>query len=144
MKVSKILTRWVAVVILVAGAGTTASAQRGKWWQDEQFRRELALTAEQSARLEAIFQKTQPTLRERMQTLNQAEEQLDRLIEKGDDASVLEYVGVVESARAELNKTRTMMLLRMRRTLTADQWAKFTALAEERNNRRGRNDRNQR
>jgi len=144
MKVSKILTRWVAVVILVAGAGTFALAQRGKWWQDEQFRRELALTAEQSARLEAIFQKTQPTLRERMQTLNQAEEQLDRLIEKGDDASVLEYVGVVESARAELNKTRTMMLLRMRRTLTADQWAKFTALAEERNNRRGRNDRNQR
>ena len=141
MKVSKILTRWVAVVILVAGAGTIALAQRGKWWQDEQFRRELALTAEQSARLEAIFQKTQPTLRERMQTLNQAEEQLDRLIEKGDDASVLEYVGVVESARAELNKTRTMMLLRMRRTLTADQWAKFTALAEERNNRRGRNDR---
>jgi Spy/CpxP family protein refolding chaperone len=144
MKVSKILTRWVAVVILVAGAGTTSLAQRGKWWQDEQFRRELALTAEQSARLEAIFQKTQPTLRERMQTLNQAEEQLDRLIEKGDDASVLEYVGVVESARAELNKTRTMMLLRMRRTLTADQWAKFTALAEERNNRRGRNDRSQR
>ena len=144
MKVSKILTRWVAVVMLVAVAGTTALAQRGKWWQDEPFRRELALTAEQSARLEAIFQKTQPTLRERMQTLNPAEEQLDRLIEKGDDASVLEYVGVVESARAELNKTRTMMLLRMRRALTADQWAKFTALAEDRNNRRGRNDRNQR
>lgn len=144
MKVSKILTRWVAVVILVAGAGTTGLAQRGKWWQDEQFRRELALTAEQSARLEAIFQKTQPTLRERMQTLNQAEDQLDRLIEKGDDASVLEYVGVVESARAELNKTRTMMLLRMRRALTADQWAKFTALAEARNDRRGRSDRNQR
>jgi Spy/CpxP family protein refolding chaperone len=144
MKVSKILTRWVAVVILVGGAGTTVLAQRGKWWQDEQFRRELALTADQSARLEAIFQKTQPTLRERMQTLNQAEEQLDRLIEKGDDASVLEYVGVVESARAELSKTRTMMLLRMRRALTADQWAKFTALAEERNNRRGRNDRSQR
>ena len=78
MKVSKILTRWVAVVILVAGAGTTALAQRGKWWQDEQFRRELALTAEQSARLEAIFQKTQPTLRERMQTLNQAEERNNR------------------------------------------------------------------
>jgi Spy/CpxP family protein refolding chaperone len=144
MKVSKILTRWVAVVILVAGAGTTVLAQRGKWWQDEQFRRELALTPEQSTRLEAIFQKTQPTLRERMQTLNAAEEQLDRLIEKGDDASVLEYVGVVETARAELNKTRTMMLLRMRRALTADQWAKFTALAEERNNRRGRNDRSQR
>ena len=144
MKVSKILSRGLGVGILIAIVGAPVLAQRGKWWQDEQFRRELALTAEQSARLEAIFQKTQPTLRERMQALNQAEEQLDRLIEKGDDASVLEYVGVVESARAELNKTRTMMLLRMRRTLTADQWAKFTALAEERNDRRRRNDRSQR
>ena len=142
MKVSKILIRSAAVVALVTLAGAPVLAQRGKWWQDEQFRRELALTAEQSTRLEAIFQKTQPTLRERMQSLNRAEEELDRLIEKGDDASVLEYVGIVEAARAELNKTRTMMLLRMRRTLTADQWAKFTALAEERNNRdRGRRQR---
>ena len=144
MKVSKILTWWVAVAVLAILAAVPLLAQRGKWWQDEQFRRELALTAEQSTRLEAIFQKTQPTLRERMDSLNRAQEQLDRLIEKGDDASVLEYVGVVESARAELNKTRTMMLLRMRRTLTADQWAKFTALAEERNRRGRSGDRGQR
>jgi Spy/CpxP family protein refolding chaperone len=141
MKVSKILIPSAAIVTLVTLAGAPVLAQRGKWWQDEQFRRELALTSEQSARLEAIFQKTQPTLRERMDTLNRAEEQLDRLIEKGDDASVLEYVGVVETARSELNKTRTMMLLRMRRTLTADQWAKFTALAEERNRDRSRRQR---
>jgi hypothetical protein len=49
---------------------------------------------------------------------------------------VLEYVGIVEATRAELNKTRTVMLLRMRRSLTADQWASFTVLADERN--RGR------
>jgi Spy/CpxP family protein refolding chaperone len=144
MKVSKILTWWVTVGVVAVLAVAPVLAQRGKWWQDEQFRRELALTAEQSTRLEAIFQKTQPTLRERMDSLNRAQEQLDRLIEKGDDASVLEYVGVVESARAELNKTRTMMLLRMRRTLTADQWAKFTALAEERNRRGRSSDRGQR
>lgn len=132
MKVSKIFTRCVGAVALVAFCAAPALAQRGKWWQDERFRRELGLTAEQSVRLEAIFQKTQPTLRQRMQALEQAEEQFDRLVEKGDDASVLEYVGVVEVARAELNKTRTVMLLRMRRSLTADQWAKFTALAAER------------
>ena len=132
MKVSKIFTRCVGAVALLAFCAAPALAQRGKWWQDERFRRELALTAEQSVRLEEIFQKTQPTLRQRMQALDQAEEQFDRLVEKGDDASVLEYVGVVEVARAELNKTRTVMLLRMRRSLTADQWAKFTALADER------------
>ena len=42
----------------------------------------------------------------------------------------MEQVNTVEGARAELNKARTMMLLRMRRVLTTDQWAKLTALHE--------------
>lgn len=136
MKVSKNLVRGAAALMLVAFCATPALAQRGKWWQDDRFRRELALTDEQSARLEEIFQKTQPKLREHVRALDQAEDELDRRIEEGDDASVMEYVGVVETTRSELNKTRTLMLLRMRRTLTADQWAKFTALADQRN--RGR------
>ena len=135
MKVSKIFARGVAVLALVAFCAAPALAQRGKWWQDERFRRELGLTAEQSTRLEEIFQKTQPMLRQRMQALDAAEKEFDRLVETGDDATVLNYVSIVEAARAELNKTRTMMLLRMRRSLTADQWAKFTALADQRNNR---------
>ena len=133
MKVSKNFSRTVAVIALLAFSAAPAIAQRGKWWQDERFRRELGLTAEQSTRLEEIFQKTQPTLRQRMQALDQAEKEFDRLVETGDDASVLDHVGIVEAARAELNKTRTVMLLRMRRSLTADQWAKFTALADQRN-----------
>lgn len=137
MKVSKIFSRTVAAAALVAFCAAPALAQRGKWWQDERFRRELGLTTDQSTRLEEIFQKHQPKLREHMRALDQAEDQLSQLIEKGDDASVMAHMGVVESARTELNKTRTLMLLRMRRSLTADQWAKFTALANERN-RRGR------
>ena len=132
MKFSKIFARGVAVAALLAFCAAPALAQRGKWWQDERFRRELGLTVEQSTRLEEIFQKTQPTLRQRMHALDQAETEFDRLVETGDDASVLDYVSILEGARAELNKTRTMMLLRMRRSLTTDQWAKFTALAEQR------------
>jgi hypothetical protein len=70
-----------------------------------------------------------------MRALDTAEDELDRRIEQGDDASVMEHVGVVEAARGELSKTRTVMLLRMRRSLTADQWAKFTALADQRGDR---------
>ena len=117
---------------LLACFADPALAQRGKWWKDERFRTELGLTAEQSTRLEEIFQKTQPVLRQRMRALDAAEEEFDRRVEKGDDTSVMDYVGTVETARAELNKTRTVMLLRMRRRLTADQWAKFTALADQR------------
>lgn len=140
MKVSKNplsrhLIRCVAALTLVVVCAGPAFAQRGKWWQDDRFRQELGLTDEQSTRLEAIFQKTQPHLRERMRALDQAEDQLEQLIETADDATVMQQVGVVEAQRAELNKSRTMMLLRMRRALTADQWAKFTALADERNRR---------
>ena len=135
MKVSKNLARCAVALVLLTFGAAPVQAQRGKWWQDDRFRKELGLTDEQSARLETIFQKTQPGLRERMRSLDQAEDQLELLIETGDDATVMQHVGVVETARAELNKTRTMMLLRMRRALTADQWAKFTALADERNQR---------
>ena len=132
MKVSTIFIRGTAVVALLALFAAPALAQRGKWWQDNRFRRELGLTTEQSARLEDIFQKTQPLLRQRMQALETTEQEFDRLVETADDAVVMEYVGTVEAARSELNKTRTVMLLRMRRSLTTDQWAKFTALADER------------
>ena len=70
-----------------------------------------------------------------MRILDRAEDEFDRLVENGDDASVLEDVGIVEAARAALNKTRTVILLRMRRSLTTDQWAKFTVLADERSRR---------
>ncbi len=131
------LRRAAALAGLLLFLAAPASAQRGKWWQDDRFRKELALTEDQSVRLEEIFQKTQPTLREHMRALDRAEDELDRRIEQGDDAPVLEYVGVVEVARSELNKTRTLMLLRMRRVLTADQWAKLTALADQRRGRSG-------
>jgi Spy/CpxP family protein refolding chaperone len=132
MKVSKIFVRAAAVAVVLMFCVAPALAQRGKWWKDERFQRELGLTTEQTARLEEVFQKTQPTLREQMQALNRVEKELDRLVERGDDATVMQQVEIVEAARAELNKTRTVMLLRMRRSLTADQWAKFTVLADQR------------
>jgi Spy/CpxP family protein refolding chaperone len=119
-----------------------AVAQGFKWWQSDLYKRELGLTAEQSRRLEDIFQAAAPNLRVQKKALDQAETEFERLVEKGDDGAVMEQVGRVEIARAELNKSRTMMLLRMRRVLTTDQWAKFTALHQaaerERTERDGR------
>jgi Spy/CpxP family protein refolding chaperone len=118
-----------------------APAQPGqafKWWHSEHFKRELGLTKEQTRRLEEIFESAVPTLRVQKKALDEAEATFERLFELGDDATVMEQVGHVESARAELNKSRTMMLLRMRRVLTTDQWAKFTALHQAAERERGR------
>jgi Spy/CpxP family protein refolding chaperone len=138
MKVSKItFGRVAALLALVLSFALPASAQGSKWWQDEGYKRELGLTAEQTTRLEEIFQTALPGLRRQKEALDRAEAEFDRLVERGNDNVVMEQMVVVESARSELNKGRILMLLRMRRSLTADQWAKFTALHER---DRGRQD----
>ena len=122
------LGRLAVLVVAALFCATSVGAQGFKWWQSDLYKRELGLTAEQSRRLEEIFQAAAPTLRAQKKALDKAEAEFEHLVEKGDDGAVMEQVGRVEIARAELNKSRTMMLLRMRRALTTDQWAKFTAL----------------
>lgn len=130
MNCPRIVGRSLLIFLVLAFCATSASAQGAKWWQDESYKRELGLTQEQSTRLEAIFQKSLPGLRRQKGELDRVQAEFDRLVEQGDDASVMGQVDAVESARAELNKARIMMLLRMRRSLTSDQWARFTALHE--------------
>jgi Spy/CpxP family protein refolding chaperone len=114
-----------ALVLLSAGP---LRAQGFKWWQSDRYKTELLLTVEQSRRLEEIFQAALPTLRTKKTALDAAEAELERLVQKGDDSAVMAQVARVETTRAELNTCRTMMLLKMRRALTTDQWVKFGAL----------------
>jgi Spy/CpxP family protein refolding chaperone len=118
------------------------AAGQGKWWQSEEYKRELRLTPEQSKKLEDVFQAAVPTLKSLKKALDQAESEFERLLERGDDGSVMDQVERVEAARAELNKSHTMMMLRMKRVLTAEQWAKFNAMHQtaerERNRSNGR------
>jgi len=142
----------LALSLPLLGWPTQAAAQGFKWWQNERFKEELALTTEQVTRLEEIFQALQPTLKTQKETLDRFEEKLSKIIndEHADEAMVLHALEKVEGARGELSKSRTLMLFRMRRILTADQNVKMKALHEqwerERRNRspqRSRNNRGQ-
>jgi Spy/CpxP family protein refolding chaperone len=135
-----LITRRGAVLLVVAVSWVApASAQSFKWWHNTSFRRELSLTQEQVDRLEEIFQSSTQILRNQKRVLDQAEGALELLVETGDDDSaVMQQVDVVEAKRAELSKSRTMMLLRMRRVLTADQRIKLAALHEARERDRQR------
>jgi Spy/CpxP family protein refolding chaperone len=125
--------RWLfAFLFLLLLAMSPTSAQGFKWWNSDQYRHELGLTGEQSRRLEDIFQAALPGLRAAKKSLDTAEAEFESLVRGGDDAAVMAQVDRVESARAELNKTRTKMLLKMRRALTTDQWVKLGALERER------------
>ena len=77
---------------------------------------------------EEVFQASVPTLKSLKKTLDQAESEFERLLERGDDGSVMDQVERVEAARAELNKSHTMMMLRMKRVLTTEQWTRFNAM----------------
>jgi Spy/CpxP family protein refolding chaperone len=129
----------VALVgIAILGAAPAARAQGFKWWQSDTFRRELGLTQEQSVKIEAIFQKNLPVLRQQKGALDKAEADFNQMVEASDDAQVMAQVAVVEAARSELNKSRTMMLLRMRRVLTPDQRVTFVMLQQQTRNNHSR------
>ena len=138
MTLSTLSRRFAFGAAVLVGAAIlsapTVSAQGFKWWQSETFKRELGLTADQSAKIEAIFQKTVPVLRQEKDTLDRTQADFNQMIEASDDAQVMAQVGVVEAARSELNKSRTMMLLRMRRVLTPDQRVKFVMLQQQTRN----------
>jgi Spy/CpxP family protein refolding chaperone len=138
MKFQRISGRFAAVAVVVAGAAVLwappASAQGFKWWQSDTFVRGLRLTQEQSTKIEGIFQHTLPALRKEKDALDKAQADFNQMVEASDDAQVMAQVGVVEAARSELNKSRTMMLLRMRRVLTPDQRVTFVMLQQQTRN----------
>jgi Spy/CpxP family protein refolding chaperone len=129
---AKLFSCFVLSLALVS-APAPAQAQSFKWWQNDRFQQELALTTEQTDRLEEIFQSLQPTLKTQKETLDKLEARLSKVINdpRSDEAKVLEVLAKVESARGALSQSRTLLAFRMRRLLTADQNVKFKALHEE-------------
>ena len=127
------MPRWSALIwcgILLAGLPALAEAQGFKWWQSERFKTELTLTADQSVKLEEVFQGLYPRMSGGKESLDRLEKRLSDLIAPGtaSEAEVMKLVYEVEDARAALNRTRTLMVYRMHLLLTPDQRVKMKAL----------------
>ena len=128
----------VLLVVLLAQAVSAAAleasdqAQPPSWWRSDEFRTALSLTPDQVARIDSIFQATLPELRQDMDELDRLEARLSRLIENDAEETVIaRHIDRVETARANVNKTRSLMLVRMRRVLTPEQRARMRTLEEE-------------
>ncbi len=141
LRVTLLVSALVTTVALFVPADALAvqntpavnDAPRFKWWQNESIQRKLGLTGDQSQRLEEVFQSALPDLRRGKRQLDTLESELARLVESSaDDITVAQQVDRVEAARGVLNKTRTLMLLRMRRMLSADQRHRLDAFHKER------------
>ena len=125
----------IALLLLVPVA---AGAQGFKWWQSEKFKADLALTADQSVKLEEVFQRLLPSLATGKEALDRLEARLSDVIAEGSapEGDVMRLVDQVEQSRSELTKTRTLMVYRMHQLLTPEQRAKMNALHAKREQER--------
>jgi Spy/CpxP family protein refolding chaperone len=129
----------VGLVALGAAPVADASqAQASRWWKSEPIVSELVLTAEQSARIDQIWESTVPELREEWEQLDHLEAKLARMIEESiDEAQLGRQIDRVETARANANKTRSLMLYRMRQVLTPEQRVRLKVIQQRRASRNG-------
>ena len=123
----------VAILLSLAFAAPGRAQSFGfPWWRDAQFQKDLSLSPEQSARIDSVFQSSVTLLRQKKAELDQQEAELSRLIAaNAEEAVVVRQVDKVESIRATLNKSRTLMLLHMRQVLSPDQRVRLNKLHEQ-------------
>ena len=131
---------WCLALALAVPAAS--GAQGFKWWQSDRFKGDLALSPEQIARIEDVYQGLRPTLTTGKVELDGLETRLSKIIAEGvaPEGDVMKLVDQVEHSRADLAKSRTLMIYRMHQILTVDQRAKMNALHErwEQERRQGR------
>lgn len=102
-----------------------------KFWTGDS-RTELGITAQQAADIEQIFHSAMPKLEALKQKVDSLEATVSQTIKDGsaDLAVVTQQVDRFEAARADLSKTRTLMLYRMRGVLTPDQRTTLKAMMD--------------
>ncbi len=133
--------RLLVVVLYLATAAVATAQQRPSapfsppapqpfvWWKSETFKRELMLTAEQTARIDKLWESTRLELRQEYTELSRLEEKFSHLLQKdADEATLARQIDRVETARANANKTRSLMLVQMRMVLTPDQRVRLDAI----------------
>ena len=116
----------LVVVIALAAPSTEANEQDRlphPWWQSDEVKAILDLTAEQAAALENIYRRTVPKQHESMRRLKTEETTLSEFVANMsvDEFDIISQIDRVEAARSEVSKTRTLMVIRMYRVLNPRQ-----------------------
>jgi Spy/CpxP family protein refolding chaperone len=137
MMLSRFCRLTAGVVLLslavVPAAGSSQQTTPRGWWRNEAIVKDLGLTVDQSTRINTIFESTMPELRQDREELERLEAKLSRMIQddRTDEATLSRQIDRVETARANGNKTRSMMLTRMYRVLTREQRVRFDQLSKQ-------------
>jgi Spy/CpxP family protein refolding chaperone len=98
-----------------------------RWWDDHAYAKSLKLRPEQQAKMDAIFEQNRGTLQARLDSVHQAESQMEELSRapSPDESALFAQIDRVTQARADLEKATTHMLLQIRKEMDADQVKKL-------------------
>ena len=130
----RILSAAALAVFLAAPAVRAADTPDGKWWKNPHVATELGLSPDQSVEIEKIFVRTRPKLIDLRADLEKKQLDLQESMEdrSADRKAVEKKIEAVENARAELQKTRALMILDMKQVLKPDQWEHLVQKQQER------------
>jgi Spy/CpxP family protein refolding chaperone len=109
------------------GAGGFHIAPGGMWWKNPSIVQKLTLTADQTKKMDDIFQKSRLELIDLKASLDKHNVTLEPMLSANppDTAKAMAEIDKVAQARADLEKANAKMLLSIRGVLTPDQWTKL-------------------
>ncbi len=109
----------------------------GAWWKNSDVVKELQLSDAQVKQIEQTFLDYRLKLIDLHADVERQETKLEPLLEadQPNEQQVNSQVDAVVAARGKLEKTRTMMMLAIRRVLTVDQWKKLQTIEHQRGER---------
>jgi Spy/CpxP family protein refolding chaperone len=99
----------------------------GMWWKNPMVVQRLSLTAEQTKKMDDIFQQSRLQLIDLKANVEKQQVMLEPLLSANplDTNKAMAQIDKVAQARAELEKANAKMLLNIRAVLTPDQWTKL-------------------
>ena len=112
----------------------------GKWWKRPRIAAEIGLTPDQVREIEKIFVRSRPRLIDLKGDVEKKQLALASAMEDHaiDRREVERRIEAVETARAELQKTRALMVLDMKQVLKPDQWSRLLERQQGMRDRRRR------
>ena len=126
----------VAALLLCAAPALAQRPPDGprpfRWWKSDAFKKDLGLTADQSTRIDKIWEVNRVELRQEYDELSKWEAKFSKLLQgDADEATLTRMTDRVETSRASANKTRSLMLVQMLKVLTPEQRVRFGSLHEK-------------
>ena len=104
-------------------------APGGMWWKNPMVVQRLALTPEQTKKMDGIFEQSRLQLIDLKANVEKQNALLEPLLSANppDTVKAMAQIDKVATARAELEKANARMLLGIRGVLTPEQWTKLHA-----------------